>query len=244
MIGLIEHKDFVGSIKDVDRKSRVITGYLAAFDDQKDHDGDIAEFGMFTKTIAERGPKGKNEIFFLNQHIWAQPHGKFAVLEEQEGKGLYFESQKLPNTSYSNDAIELYAEGIVKEHSYGFVRINQIFDKERDAIRMKEVKLYEGSNVTLGADPNTPFTGFKNKSLKEINDKCSAITKMLRNGTLTDDMFLQLEIALKQLQRESYELGKISLEEPSIDDTQIEPMQLGAEVIFNYLKNRNGTERI
>jgi HK97 family phage prohead protease len=239
MIGLIEHKDFVGQIKDVDRKSRVITGYLSAFDDQKDHDGDIAEFGMFTKTIAERGPKGKNEIFFLNQHIWAQPHGKFAVLEEQEGKGLYFESEKLPNTTYSNDAIELYAEGIVKEHSYGFVRVNQVFDKERNAVRIKEVKLYEGSNVTLGSDSNTPFTGFKNKSLKEINDRCSTITKMLRNGTLTDDMFLQLEIALKQLQRESFELGK-SLKEPSIEDTRLRADDNNeVEILNEYLKRWN-----
>jgi HK97 family phage prohead protease len=236
MVGLIEHKDFVGIIKDVDRKSRIITGYLSAFDDQKDHDGDIAEYGMFTKTIAERGPKGRNEIFFLNQHIWAQPHGKFAVLEEQEGKGLYFESQKLPNTSFSNDAIELYAEGIVKEHSYGFVRVKQVHDKERDAIRMKEVKLYEGSNVTLGADSNTPFTGFKNRTLAEINEQCSAITKMLRNGTLTDDMFLQLEIALKQLQRESFELGKKSLNEPPEGTPPRADDRKEVEILNDYLK--------
>jgi len=31
---------------------------------------------------------------------------------------------------------------------------------------------------------------------------------MLKNGDLTDDTFIQLEIALKQLQTESYELGK------------------------------------
>lgn len=237
MHGLIEHKDFVGQIKDVDRKNRIVTGYLTAFDDKKDHDGDIATMGMFTKTIAERGPKGRNEIFFLNQHIWHQPHGKFAVLEEQEGKGLYFESQKLPNTSYSNDAIELYAEGIVKEHSYGFVRLKEHYDKERDATIMKEVKLFEGSNVTLGADPNTPFTGFKSMTLNEINEKSSAIMKMLRNGSLTDDTFIQLEIALKQLQRESFELGKKSLTEP-LQGTQPEPIGniKEVEILQNYLK--------
>ena len=239
MLGLLEHKDFTGSIKDVDRKNRIVTGYLSAFDDQKDHDGDIAEMGMFSKSVKERGPSGSNEIFFLNQHNWEQPHGKFAILEEQEGKGLYFESQKLPNTTFSNDAIELYAEGIVKEHSYGFVRIKEVFDKERNATRMKEVKLYEGSNVTLGSDPNTPFLGFKSRTILEINQKSSAILKMLRNGTLTDDMFFTLEIAIKQLQRESFELGKKSLQEP-FKDTQIEPITAESKAIINYLNEKNG----
>ena len=74
-----------------------------------------------------------------------------------------------------------------------------------------ELKLYEGSNVTLGSNPETPFTGFKNLTIGDINEKSNAIIKMLRNGTLTDDAFLQLEIALKQLQKEAYELGKNTL---------------------------------
>jgi hypothetical protein len=49
--------------------------------------------GAATKTIAERGPMGSNEIFFLNQHNYAQPHGKPMVLEAQE-RGIYFESKK------------------------------------------------------------------------------------------------------------------------------------------------------
>src|SRR5690606_24159812 len=110
MNALLEYKDFVGSVKDIDTVGRRVTGYLTAFGN-KDHDGDVAEKGMFTKTIQER----KSQIFFLNQHKWDQPHGKFAVLQEKN-EGLYFESEKLPNTSYSNDVLELYKEGILKEH--------------------------------------------------------------------------------------------------------------------------------
>lgn len=203
----IEYKEFVGSIKDVDRKNRIVTGYLSSFDGEKDSYGDIAEYGMFAKTVAERGPKGKNEIFFLNQHNWAQPHGKFAILDEQQ-IGLYFESQKLPNTTYSNDAIELYAEGIVKEHSFGYNTIKADYDQETDTRRLKEVLLHEGSNVTIGADRNTPFSGFKSLSPKDLNDRASKIIKMLRNGTLTDETFILLEIALKDIQQQAYELGK------------------------------------
>jgi len=238
MKGILELKENVGSVKDIDIKNRIITGYLTAFGN-KDHDKDIGEFGMFTKTISENGPQGKNSIFFLNQHEWKQPHGKFAVLEERE-EGLYFESDPLPNTSYSNDVIELYSAGILKEHSYGFVTTKSIFDNQVDARRLKEVRLFEGSNVTLGANPNTPFTGFKNLTFDQLNQKSSDIMKILRNGNLTDDTFSQLELALKMLQSEAYKLGKTEntqkTNEPS-DDTQLKTFEPLLNTLTNFKIN-------
>lgn len=212
MDGLLEYKSYFGDIKDVDKKTRIVTGYLAETQ-TRDTGKDTTEKGAFQKSINER----KNDIFFLNHHKWDQPHGKFAVLQE-DSKGLYFESEPLPNTTYSNDALELYSLGIVKEHSYGYQAVKAV--KERDGGRiLREVKLFEGSNVTLGMHPNTPFMGFKSKTIQQLNDKVSIIMKAMRNGSFTDDTFLQLEIALKQLQLESYELGKQALEEPLKDDT-------------------------
>lgn len=226
MEGLLEYKNIAGSVKDVDSGKRIVTGYLSEFG-SKDAHWDVIEKGAFVKTIAER----KNDIFFLNQHDWRQPHGKFSVLTE-DAKGLYFESNQLPNTSYSNDLIELYALGIVKEHSIGFQTIKYDIDKNTGIRTLKELKLYEGSNVTLGANSNTPFTGFKSRTISEINDQVTLISKAIRNGNFTDDTFLQLEIALKQLQMESFELGKKSLEEPSKKDTQNEE-----PIILETLKN-------
>ena len=210
MKGNIEFKSSFAGIKDVDTKNRIVTGYLSEFG-SLDYDKDIIEKGAFTKSIMER----KNDIFFLNQHDWKQPHGKFNVLKE-DNKGLYFESMQLPNTTYSNDLIELYSMGIVKEHSIGFSTIKSDWQKDGITRIIKEVKLYEGSNVTLGANPNTPFTGFKARTEKEINDQVSLIIKSVRNGNFTDETFGQLEIALKMLQTEAYELGKKALtDEPT-----------------------------
>jgi len=221
MNGLLEFKNIQGGIKDIDSKNRIVTGYLSEFG-SKDFDSDIIEKGAFSKSIAER----KNDIFFLNQHDWKQPHGKFNVLSE-DSKGLYFESMALPNTSYSNDLIELYSLGIVKEHSIGFQTIKGDWSKDGSTRTIKEIKLYEGSNVTLGANPNTPFTGFKSRSIGEINDQVILIMKAIRNGSFTDETFMQLEIALKQLQLESYELGKKALEEPTLLVTQSnEPLDI------------------
>jgi HK97 family phage prohead protease len=185
-----------------------VTGYWSKFGNV-DYDDDIIAMGAATKTIAERGPMGSNEIFFLNQHNWSQPHGKPMVLEAQE-KGIYFESKIAP-TSYGKDALVLYAEGIVVQHSIGFSTVKADYDQKTGVRTIKEIKLYEGSNVTLGANPETPFTGFKSLTMAEINDQISKMMKLLKDGSLTDEGFGRLEIALKQFQLEAFNLGKNSL---------------------------------
>lgn len=208
MKGLLEYKNFTAEIKDLDAKSMTVTGYWSKFGNL-DYDDDVIASGAATKTIAERGPMGSNEIFFLNQHNWSQPHGKPMVLEAQE-KGIYFESKIAP-TSYGRDALVLYAEGIVVQHSIGFSTVKSDYDERTGYRTIKEIKLYEGSNVTLGANPETPFTGFKSLTMAQINDQISKMIKLLKDGSLTDDGFGRLEIALKQFQLEAYNLGKNSL---------------------------------
>lgn len=227
---ILDYKSHFGEVKDVDMKGRRVSGYLSSFDN-KDFDGDIIVKGAYTKSINER----KDQIFFLNQHDWKQPHGKFDELKE-DSTGLYFVSNPMIDTTYSMDTLKLYEAGIIKEHSVGFVTVKD--EVKTDARYIKEIKLYEGSNVTLGANNQTPFTGFKS-SLKEIDDQSKRILKALRDGTLTDDTFILLEVALKQLQKEAFELGKKSLTEPS-DDTQPEPIEDKEILILNeYLQKWN-----
>lgn len=227
---IISYKSILnGSVKDVDIKKRVVTGYLSSFD-TKDYDNDIIVKGAYKKSIDER----KSNIFFLNQHDWKQPHGKFNVLSE-ESKGLYFESTPfVDGVSYSEDTLKLYDAGIIKEHSIGFQVVKSDFDTKDNVRMIKEIKLYEGSNVTLGANANTPFTGMKSLTLNEVNDQYKLITKAFRNGTFTDETFTLLEIALKQLQMQSYELGKKSLiiTEPKL----ITPLNNEADAIDKYIK--------
>ena len=211
---MYEKKSIVGKVKDLDLKKRIVTGYLSAFGN-KDHVGDIIVKGAFTKSIAER----KDQIFFLNQHNWEQPHGKFNTLQE-DAKGLYFESMPLIDTTYSSDLLKLYDAGIINEHSIGYSTVKDEFDKKEDARILKELKLYEGSNVTLGANPETPFLGMK-AGTKRASDQVKRIMKMLRSGDLTDDTFALLEIALKQYETELIELGKKAVE--PLENTQHEP---------------------
>ena len=223
----LEYKSNYGEVKDVDTKSRIVTGVLANWN--KDNHNDIIEKGAFRKTLMERGSR----VLFLNQHTWKEPHGFFAELEEMDA-GLRFVSNPLPNTSFSNDALELYARGIIKEHSIGFETVKSIYDQESHIRTIKEIKLWEGSNVTLGANPNTPFTGFKAMDVKEINDMTKNIIDCLKVGTLTDETFLRLELALKQLQTESYRRGKQdALNQP--ENTTDPTLQKSLSTLNNFI---------
>ena len=209
-----------GTVKDIDSKSRIVSGYLSNFGNV-DSDNDIIAKGAFSKSIAER----KDKIFYLLQHNWEKPLGKFNVLSEDE-KGLYFEAE-IANTSYGNDLIELYSSGIVNEHSIGFNTIKSETEKSTGTRIIKEVKLWEGSAVTLGANSATPFTGFKSE-LKDLQEKQSKIIKAIKEGNFTDETFIMLEYSLKQLMAEAYELKSTQNEqEPPVSTLHsIEPQEI------------------
>lgn len=234
----LEFKNLTGELKDLDVKNKIVTGYLSSFGN-KDSYGDVVEPGAFKKTIDER----HNDIFFLNQHSWGQPHGKFKILKE-DNKGLYFESNPLIDTTFSSDLMKMYEAGIIKEHSIGYSTIESTYNKETNTRYLKELKLYEGSNVTLGANSETPFTGFKSfTTIKEIEQEQKKFIKAIKDGTFTDDTFILLEIALKQLQKQAFELGKKSLieeKEPLIVNTptlEIEPNKKSIEIINEFTKS-------
>ena len=67
-------------------------------------------------------------------------------------------------------------------------------------------------------------------TIKEINEKQSAIIKSLKNGNLTDETFIMLEYSLKQLQAEAYELGKNTQE-------QKEPAAVTPTIVLEPLIN-------
>lgn len=227
----METKTISGGLKDLDFKKRIVTGYLSETDTE-DKVKDIIVGGAYAKTLSER----KADIYFLNQHNWAQPHGKFNVLQE-DAKGLYFESTPLLDTTYSSDLLKLYDAGIVNEHSIGYEVVKSTMDS-KGVRNITELKLYEGSNVTLGAHPNTPFTGMKSLTEKEITEQTKRILKAFRNGTFTDETFMLLEIALKQLQTQSFELGKKSLEAKKPDIiTSVNDEPNEAKTINEFIKN-------
>lgn len=240
------YRNMAGSlvIKDVDTKSGIVAGYFSATGNI-DADGDLIEKGAFTKSIQERGANttSNRKISHLAFHDVRRPVGDIQVLKE-DNHGLYFES-KMGSHTDGLDALKMYDSGIIREHSIGFQYIAdktnwiELDDSKSSDIpmtsqgkdfvesmagyyRISEVKLWEGSFVTFGANSETPSFGVikslaqKKTMLTEINERMNLIRKEISNGTYSDSVFSMLDTELAYVQ-ECY--NSLVTTEPSIKDT-------------------------
>lgn len=205
----MEYKSIIAKVGDIDVKGQRVAGYFSVFGNM-DSDGDVLMPGAFAKTISERGPRGTNQIPHLLQHKTDKPLGKPDILEERPFGG-YFESSII-DTEYGIDTIKFYAAGVYNEHSFGFQTIASR-DAEREGKycrEISEVKLWEISTVTFGANDLTRFEGFKsmNKADKvdAIMERMEVLTKAITDYRLSAQGqefiqigFIQLRDLLKSL---------------------------------------------
>lgn len=201
-----------GIIEDVDEVKGIVTGYFSAFNNI-DSDGDVIVAGAYKKTIAENGPMGRNRIMHLLQHNPLMPLTKPRELME-DLKGLRFTS-KITETSYGKDVIKLYAAGVFNEHSVGFEIVKA--DNKAGYREIKEIRLWEGSTVTWGANPNTPIESIKSWDKPKSEDMISKFCNILRNGDLTDETMIQLEIGLKQIEEHLRLIEQKSVDQAGTD---------------------------
>tara|TARA_R110000751_G_scaffold68819_3_gene139970 strand:- start:883 stop:1692 length:810 start_codon:yes stop_codon:yes gene_type:complete len=240
------YRNMAGSlvIKDVDTKSGIVAGYFSATGNI-DADGDLIEKGAFSKSIQERGANttGNRKISHLAFHDVRRPVGNIEVLKEDD-KGLYFES-KMGSHTDGQDALKMYDSGIIREHSIGFQYIadktkwieleesksadipmtaqgKDFIESMAGYYQISEVKLWEGSFVTFGANSETPSFGVikslsqKKTMLAEINERMNLIRKEICSGTYSDGVFSMLDTELAYVQ-ECY--NSLVNTEPSVKDT-------------------------
>lgn len=123
-------------IKDVDLKSRTVTGVLNTYN-FVDSDQDVLLMGSAKKSINDRGPDSNAtaKIKFAKFHDLTLLPGKFSVLSERELNGkqvLYFEAQ-MSNSQLGTDTLHEYMDGVIDNHSIGFQYIpEQMKLVERD----------------------------------------------------------------------------------------------------------------
>jgi HK97 family phage prohead protease len=200
----IENKSYNDMILDIEPETRTVKACWSRIGNV-DLDNDIIVAEAFTKTIKERGPKGKNMIWSLVDHKADMAHtlGK--------PKELYIEGDMLVavtdliETECGEDAIKLYEAGLINQHSIGFSTLKSDVDQKTGIRTITELKLYEGSAVLWGANPETPTLGFKGE-FKETKENLSLrlenLIKAFRGGNFTDDTFALMEIQIKQIQAE------------------------------------------
>lgn len=191
------------SIKDMDAKQGIVTGYAASFG-TLDSDRDIIMPGAFAKTIREQGPQSNQpRIKHLLNHNTSQPLGLPQVLKEDD-KGLYYES-KVGTNAVAVDFLKMVDSGLITEHSIGFSTIRKTItnpdaDWRDQTTQLHELKLWEFSSLTAwGANQYTPLTGVKN--IKNVEDRIDTLIKAIEHGTFTDSTFLFLTDELLFLQK-------------------------------------------
>lgn len=222
-------------IKDISSDKRQVAVYLAKFDNI-DSDNDMIKKGAFSKSIDERGPNSPSnrKIAFLRWHDWEKPIGKFLSLGEDD-LGLFAVSQ-LGTSQLGEDAWRDYEDGIIREHSIGFQYIQDKIKWIDDAnapmggyYMVTEVKLFEGSAVTFGANSETNVIDVMKSEDKvekavKISSEIDLLIKGLANGKGSDDRLYEMEMKLKYLNSQMLLLAK---SEPFIKEHSpiIEPIK-------------------
>ena len=196
------------SVKDVDGKKGIVTGYFSKFGNV-DADGDIIVKGAFAKTIKENGPDSSMpRIKHLQNHNPSQPLGKILSLKE-DATGLVYESQ-IGSHTLGVDFVKMVESGLISEHSIGYktIKRNQLQDWEgymknpaKGRQELTEVKLWEGSSLTAwGSNPMTPIVGMKGiGDIDTILERQKQIEKFCKNTDATDETIEMLLLHSKQL---------------------------------------------
>lgn len=117
----------------------------------------VVEPGAFQKTLSEQ--KDKDRVRILYQHDPYRPIGRPTSMEEDD-KGLHVVA-KISDTELGREALTLLRDGVLNEMSIGFDAIQWEMqadplapnDPARMVRHLKEVRLWEVSLVTWGADP-------------------------------------------------------------------------------------------
>ena len=223
-------KNIGGEIKDVDFDKRTVSGYFARFNNI-DSDGDMIKSGAFLKSINENGHRIKH----LKNHNPDMMIGKIVDIHE-DGSGLHFTSVLSKNT-HGMDALIEYQEGLITEHSIGY-NIIKASNSNDEYQSLEELRLFEGSAVTWGANEATPVTGIKGiANVKELEDELNSLLKYCKVAGFSDELYSSTEIKIKQIQQAISNLKKDS-EQPEVneDSTTNEADKIKADVLAELNK--------
>lgn len=185
-----ETKNFNFEVKATNDEKMEFEGYGSTFGNLDSY-RDICEKGCFNRTIKNN----KSRIKVLWQH-W-KPIGKPVDLYEDD-KGLFIKG-KLSDIQQGKEAYTLLKDKVINEMSIGYQTIVSEYDKEKNIRRLKEVKLYEISLVTWGANEKARINNVKSfdyllEEMKEGNllrdcsqDKILKAIDYLKSLINTDD---------------------------------------------------------
>ena len=167
---LLLHKNLgVSGVKVIDDEEGIVEAFVSGIGN-KDTVGDIIQPGAFVDSLARRTPKG------VWSHDWSKPVSKtLEIREVSVGDaalpakmktagigGLYVKTQFNLNTTDGRDAYEnVKFFGEESEWSIGYQIAESTYDKERKALLLNKIELFEYSPVLFGANELTATVSVK-----------------------------------------------------------------------------------
>lgn len=204
-----KYKDIGADIVDIDTTGKTIVAYVSKFGNI-DLDRDMMMQGCYKKSIIERGKNGTDELFHLSNHRREPEYILSKPLFEEDSYGLKMTS-KILDTHHGEDIIKMYDAGIINQHSVMFTvpsgQWRTVGEGQDAYTEILQAKLYEGSTVLWGANPETPTLEVKSM-FKHVYDNditkafahLSKLVKAFKTGKFTDEFFGILDIEIKLLE--------------------------------------------
>jgi uncharacterized protein len=167
--GILKKRKCTGEFKfkSIGEEDGKFEGYLSIFGN-KDSYGDVVQSGAFKKCLATKG----NSFFFLADHKSDKPIGIFEASED--AKGLYIQGEYDLNIQLARERYSLAKKAFEKNLSMG-LSIGYVVkvwerDQSTETTYLKEIELWEGSQVVFPANDECFLTDVKSIDIKTINE--------------------------------------------------------------------------
>lgn len=162
-------------LKSFDDEQGKFKGYLSVFGNADSYK-DIVDQGAFSKTLQDKSLQKQNSedpylLPILWQHNPSDPIGGFIDIHQNE-KGLFVEGQLDLDIEQGKRAYSGLKKGYIKGLSIGY---DTIKEEWKDGYRhLKEIRLWEGSVVTFGANDQALVNGVKSLEEREEEEKAAS----------------------------------------------------------------------
>lgn len=214
----LDIKTFAFNFKEVSEGDKgKVSGYASVFENV-DLGLDVVERGAFSKTIQESGGK----FTILADHRPSKQIG-WNVKANEESVGLWVEGEwDIKEVALARERFSLAKSGlklgVPVGLSIGYRTIKSEPDRDRPAItRLKELKLYEYSQVVFPMNTAANVSGIKNFDLALSMDSeiLEFVHGLINNGKTKEEILLKLKNSVNENEPDAMivhsikELGKI-----------------------------------
>ena len=149
----------------------------------------------------------------------------------EDEKGLVFTAE-IAKTQLGMDVVELMKTGVITENSVGIMPIQK--QNKENYREITEVKLYEVSAVTLAANDQAKILDVKgNIDVNKLSKRYDNLCKLIRKGSISDEMGFAIEAELLKLKSLFVEFTK-PVDEITLPN--VEAKNNDSEIL-NYLIN-------